>query len=333
MAFSLPAPVLGETDVTLNGRDHVVSLPRMFRLSNGGVLQNGRIRARVYGRPGKPVVLAAGGVSASRILRTEGADVGWWTEVVRRGGGLDLDRHQVIGVDFLPDADARPIAVSTQDQARAFAIALDALSVERLHGFVGASYGGMVALAFAALFPERIDRLVTISAAEKAHPMATALRGVQRRVVQSAARLGDARAGLSLARQIAMTTYRTEEEFADRFGPEPGKHSDTFDICDYLIARGDAYAALETPERFLALSESLDRHRVDPKLVRAATLCIGVPGDRQVPVDDSRRLADSVAGEGRFAALPSRFGHDAFLLEPERLNALLREFLQTHAND
>mgnify|MGYP001147286652 CR=1 FL=1 len=61
---------------------------------------------------------------------------------------------------------------------------LDHLQLATLRAIVGASYGGMVALAFAARWPRRVERLFVMSAADRTHPMATAWRSVQRRTVR-----------------------------------------------------------------------------------------------------------------------------------------------------
>src|SRR5690606_22014669 len=106
-------------------------------------------------------------------------------------------------------------------QARAIAALLDHLGIARLHAIVGASYGGMVALAFAALFPERVGRVVAIGAAHESHPMATALRALQRRVVRLGLAAGAQREGLAIARGMARTTYRSAVEFARRCAGAP----------------------------------------------------------------------------------------------------------------
>lgn len=61
----------------------------------------------------------------------------------------------------------------------------DHLGIERLHAVVGSSLGGMASLAAAAEFPDRVARLVTISAAVRPNPMSIAIRYTQRRALVS----------------------------------------------------------------------------------------------------------------------------------------------------
>ena len=68
---------------------------------------------------------------------------------------------------------------------------------------------------------ERVEQLVVISAADRAHPMATAWRSVQRRIVRFALAAAGPAEGLELARALAMATYRSPEEFAARFALAP----------------------------------------------------------------------------------------------------------------
>src|SRR3546814_9638523 len=84
----------------------------------------------------------------------------------------------------------------------------------------------MVALSLGQHFPARVKRIVVISAGASAHPAATALRELQRRVVALGIAEGAAAEALSIARGMAMLSYRTSEEFERRFagglgGEEP----------------------------------------------------------------------------------------------------------------
>ena len=289
----------------------------------------GPILARISGNPEGPVVVALGGISADRFV-CDGRDggPGWWPGFVGPGCAVDPRRHCILGLDFLADPAGRH-APSTQDQARMVAAALDAAGLARADAIVGASYGGMVALAFAQLHPSRVVRIVVISAAASPHPAATAARELQRRVVELALRHGDPE-GLSIARGMAMLTYRTPEEFETRFrgGLDVDDSLGTSDAGNYLRARGKAFARIMSPQRFLSLSASIDRHRVDPALIDTPALLVGAETDSLVPPGDMRALAGALAGQAELHLRHCRYGHDMFLKESRAIGEIARSFLE-----
>ena len=79
--------------------------------------------------------------------------------------------------------------------------------------------------------------------------------------------------------------------------------------------------------RWIALSDSLDRHTVAPGAIRCPLTVIGFTSDRLVPIDDSRDLAAHAPNLRRFIEAPSIFGHDAFLKECERVSHALHDIL------
>lgn len=316
--WSAPAGAPPPVDVS-------VLLPGDFRLASGEALSRPELRLRLFGPDDAPAVAVAGGISAGRSVADGAGEEGWWRDIVGPGAAIDTRTTRVLGFDFLPNPGETARTITTGDQARALSHALSAIGVKSLAAFVGASYGGMLALAFAEQFPARLEKLCVISAADRPHAASTALRGIQRRIVEFARNAGDPKAGLSLARQLAMTTYRTPEEFDARFAHRPGARAgDPYAVCDYLIARGDAYAM--APERFVTLSDSIDRHHVDPARIAARSLFIAVTEDRLVPAADTRRLASSVRA-ARYAGISSLYGHDAFLKEHGVIAPLVRNFL------
>ncbi len=315
-----------EGDCRTVWRDGVIALPADFTLESGERLSEPRIGVRLYGNSKNPVVAVAGGISAGRIVADTRDQKGWWRDYVAAGRSVDLNSFCVLGFDFLPNAEEHATTISTNDQARALALALDALNIERLNAFVGSSYGGMVALAFATAHPSRIENLVVISAAEKPHPFGTALRGVQRRIVEFARQSGDAAQGVALARQLAMVSYRTPGEFAARYPHAPvDAAGDPYAVCDYLIARGAAFEM--DPQRFVTLSDSIDRHAVDLTNICARTLFIAAQGDQLSPPVDVRRCAAGVH-RARYVEIASQYGHDAFLKEAASIGPFIQRFLK-----
>jgi homoserine O-acetyltransferase len=307
---------------TAPGRDVRAFIPDDFRLESGQPLAAGEITGRLHGPAHGPLVFVAGGISSGRFATR------WWSWAVRNGGPIDLDRVRVLAFDLLPGAGEAGVTLTTTDQARLLALLLDSLGEPRVDVFVGASYGGCIGLAFAAAFPEQIGELAVISAAHRTHPAATARRGVQRRLLAFARDCGREAEGIALARELAMTTYRTADEFALRFASTPpAEAGDPYPVCDYLIARGADYAGATSADRWITLSDSLDRHTVEPEAVRCPLTVIGFTSDGLVPIEDSRDLAARAPNLRRLIEAPSIFGHDAFLKERELVSRALHDLL------
>lgn len=285
-----------------------------------GVAFTSTIQAyELIGAARAPVVVALGGISASRRV------ISWWGDVAGPGRFVDTTRFRVLGLDWRDGgagADGRPErAISTHEQACALAEALDALAIERIHTLIGASYGGMVGLAFAERFPERVEQLAIISAPARAHPMSTALRAIQRRIVELGLETGRQFDAMVLARALAMTTYRTAAEFSERF--------DAGSVESYLLHHGEKFARRFTPARFLALSLSADSHRIAPEDGRTPATFVAVEGDTIVPREQMVDLAGRWGAASRLVLAPSRVGHDAFLAEPETVGSILRNVLDS----
>jgi homoserine O-acetyltransferase len=331
VAESIVAPLVVE--------EGVLELPGAFPLHFGGELRELRLAWRLAGAAQAPVIAVLGGISAGRqVFSTDTSTRGWWREVVGPGCALDASRFRVLGIDFLGGSGATTgpktgqsdfPSISAFDQATLLAKLLANLNVSKLHAIVGASYGGMVALAMAERFPELVERIVVISAADRPHPIASAWRSVQRATVRALAARGAGAEGLKLARALAMTTYRSTQEFKQRFDGEPIKTELGFrlPVEDYLYARGQAYADSYVPEAFVCLSESIDLHRVEPSRIRTPTTLVGVREDQLVPLADMQSLHERLGGPKQLIEISSLFGHDAFLKESTALRAVFAQSL------
>lgn len=335
----LASPLVPVTPV----REGVLQLDQPFALHLGGRLDGIRVAWRVTGNPDGPMVAALGGISAGRAVADVGtSEKGWWCDVMGAGKALDTERYQVLGIDFLGGSGATtgPRAgqtnfpsISSYDQADILRRVVEHLRAAPLAAIIGASYGGMVALAFAERFPQLVKHVVAISAADRPHPMATAWRSVQRAMVRYATKIGDAPEGLRLARALAMATYRSPEEFAVRFSGAPTRIDGRFQfpVESYLLARGDAYAATYVPEAFVCLSESIDLHAVDAARIRVPVTLVGIIEDQLIPIPDLRSLQARLGGGASLVELSSLYGHDAFLKEGSALEPVFARALEAQA--
>ena len=313
--------------------DETLSLPGPLTLHYGDVLPDARVAFRLVGPADAPVVAVLGGISAHRIVAGDAGEA-WWPEIVAPGLGVDTRHFRVLGIDYLggrglsstPQSGGRFPPLSSYDQADALYAVVRHLRLESLHAIVGASYGGMVALCYAQRYPQWLNRIVILSAADKSQVLSTAWRSVQRQIVREAIARGDGAAGLKLARALAMATYRSAVEFQLRFGAAPVRSADgfRFPIEDYLFARGDDYVQKYRAESFLVLSESLDLHRVDATQVHTPATLIAVREDQLVPFDDMQALAARLNGPRQLIEINSIFGHDAFLKEAAALTPIIK---------
>ena len=292
------------------------------------------LRYEVLGHEDLPAVFVTGGISAHRHVGSSEAfgEAGWWETQTGAGRAFDPSQHCIVGIDWLGSDGTLDAVIDPADQADAVAAVLDALRIERLRAFVGCSYGAMVGLQFAARHAGRVNHLVAISGAHRAHPFSSAWRALQRRAVALGALQCDEAHGLALARQLAILSYRTPEEFAERF--DAAKIVDgrvRVAAEDYLDYCGTQYTARTSPVAFQRLSESIDLQSVEPENIRTSTTVVAVEEDRLVPVEDSLALAQRLRGATRVEVLRSLYGHDAFLKEEAAIATILTHALQAAA--
>lgn len=187
--------------------DCSIPLPSNFSLERSPLVIGGDIQARLVGSAQAPVVLVLGGISATRHVTdftvSEFPQKGWWRDGVGTDQALDLQKFRILSFDFLPGNETETeIDITPGDQAKLAKIVCDYFGIERLHAFIGYSYGGMVALQFGARFPHRTRQLIIASASHRPHPMGTAWRSIQRKMVRFGLETQRPERALSLAREI-----------------------------------------------------------------------------------------------------------------------------------
>src|SRR5581483_5782742 len=305
-------------DITI--REGILEVPGEVALYHGGKLSGMRIAWRIAGPANAPVVCALGGISAHRrVCLTDDPRHSWWNQIAGPERPLDSNRYRILSFDYLggssestgPEDGGTFPNISSYDQADVLLRLLNHLGLKSLRAIAGGSYGGMVALAFGHRYPERVSHLIVIGASDRANPMATAWRTVQRRIVRFATECGRPKDGLQLARALAMTTYRSSEEFTARFNAPPTREEGEFlfPVEQYLFARGSDYASRYRPESFLCLSESIDLHRVDAGSLFVPTTAVAIREDQLVPLSDVRAMVARLP-VGRLHEISSICGHD-----------------------
>jgi homoserine O-acetyltransferase len=299
-----------------------------LKLRHGGEVAT-PLRYELVGNEAGRLLIVAGGISAGRhaLSSTQYPEPGWW-EMQR--AAFVPERYRLLSVDWI-GADGRiDLPIDPCDQADGISSLLAQLGLGKAAAFIGASYGGMVGMHLAARHPDRLGALLAISAAARPHPYSSACRSLQRQALSLGESLGDPQAGIALARAMAMLTYRTPQEFADRFAAQPkierGRVSVGAD--DYLAAQGARHGRRMSATAYRRLSESIDLHHLDAAKLRVPLTLAAVDQDALVPAPDITALADAVPG-ARLEIIRSRYGHDAFLKEDGQVAAIITQFLSS----
>ncbi len=278
---------------------------------------------------GSRLLLAGGGISAGRhvLASPEFPELGWWQA---QASSFDLGDFRLLAIEWVGGDGELDLPIDAADQADAIVALIDHLAIERADAFIGASYGGMVALQFAARHPNRCSAILVISAADVSHPFASACRSLQRRALELGEASGDSASGVALARAMAMLTYRTPGEFAERFSVAPRIEEGRVLVGadDYLDHHGRRHVERMSAVAYRRLSESIDLHRVDPADIRIDASFAAVDSDALVPAQDVEALAAAISS-ARFQLIHSVFGHDAFLKEEGQVAAVVTDFLQS----
>ncbi len=315
------------------------------------------------GDSNKPVVVVLGGISANRYVayghnpqqtRFKGNPAlrGWWEDFVGHRNAIDVEKYSVLSFDY-PGGNSRlsqqsqfqspvinnsatqtivaPLATSlgslpitTYDQADALNRILERLEIKKVAAIIGSSYGGMVSLAFSERYPDKIYRQLVISAASESHQRSKAFRSIQREIVKLCHQYNDVDSGLALARQLGMITYRSIDEFEQRFSDnQPQK------VTDYLKFHGEKFARNFDPGSFLTLSESIDNHVINASSISTETTLVSVDSDELVFQSQIEKLAQTLSGKTTHYPIQSIYGHDAFLKEVTQLSNIIQTFLET----
>ena len=351
-----------------------------FRMHRAGHLQSPTMAYETWGELNEAkdnAVLIFGGLSPSAHAASSDGDMtpGWWEDMIGSGLPIDTDTYFVICVNSLGSCfgSTGPASVdpntgeqyrltfpvlTLEDIAEAAYLVVLHLGIGRLHSVIGCSMGGMSGLAFCVRHPDAVSRFVSISSASRALPFSIAVRSLQREMIRSDPKwlkgeydLGDPPiTGQRLARKLGMMTYRSAEEWAQRFGRERstdhGRIEDQFvaefSVESYLENHAKKFSGAFDPNCYLYLSHASDLFDLAEyggsleagfkrlKLDRA--MVIGVRTDILFPVAQQRELADgisSVCPDTRFVELDCIRGHDSFLVDMDAFRPVICEFFES----
>ena len=296
---------------------------------------------------------------------------GWWDVMVGPGMAFDTRKYFVIcsnvlggcsgttGPESIDPATGLPYGltfplVTIEDMVNAQAAVLDHLGVQQLVAVVGGSVGGMQALAWAKLYPQRVRTCIGVATTPRLGAQAIGFNEVGRQAILADPnfRGGDYHGkdqpeqGLAIARMVGHITYLSDESMRAKFGrrlQDRAYHAfdfvTEFEVESYLAYQGRKFVDRFDANTYLYMTKAMDYFDLASGFDSVAEaladcdvrwLLLTFSSDWLFPTYQTKGLLDALRATGKevsFAEIPSPYGHDAFLLEPEEQRRYIEPFL------
>jgi homoserine O-acetyltransferase len=246
--------------------------------------------------------------------------------------------------------------LTIRDMVRAQARLLDHLGIETVHAAVGGSMGGFQVLQFAVSYPGRCRLAIPIATAGRQSAQNIAFNVIGRQSIMTDPRWkkGDyydsepPLDGLSIARMVGHVTYLSDETLRRKFGRRTrngcqgnGMHlgEPYFEVESYLHHKGNTFTKRFDANSYLYITRALDLFDLAPgcETLEAAFrdcktrfLVLSFSSDWLYPPYQSRELVEGIRANGlsaEYHEIESSYGHDAFLLEAEKMEDHVSRFL------
>ncbi|GMI47251.1 hypothetical protein TrCOL_g10540 [Triparma columacea] len=351
-----------------------------FKLESGETLPTATLNYRTYGALNEAkdnVIVVCHALTGNASLD------GWWGGLLGEGKAFDTNKYLVVCCNILGSCygSTSPTSidpstslpygitfpdVSVQDGVRLqLALLKEGIGASSIKSVIGGSFGGMQTLEFAVQTSSPHSPPNPPSSSPKPYvrsciPIACGTRHtawqigiseVQRQCIYKDPKwlngnftpTDPPRAGLELARQIGMISYRTKDAYDNKFGRETkngveyGKYAH-WEVKSYLEYQGEKFLERFDPITYIKLTEQMDSHDVGRGRggcasalgqVKIPVCVMGIDSDVLYPIEQQREIYDLLGGGGgrKFIEIKSEAGHDGFLLEQEQVGRGIQEFL------
>jgi len=357
-----------------------VTLEGRFNMHRAGHLESPTAAYETWGELNAACdngILIFSGLSPSAHAASSAGDLsaGWWEDMIGPGLPLDSNNYYIICVNSLGSCfgSTGPASVNPEtgevyrltfptltleDVAEAAYGVVRLLGIEQLHTVIGCSMGGMSGLAFCVRHPQAARGFISISSATRALPFSIAVRSLQREMIRSDPKWINGNydpadppiTGQRLARKLGMMTYRSPEEWIQRFGRQRTTATEenvndpfkiAFSVEAYLDNHANKFSGGFDPNCYLYLSRASDLFDLAEhggslesgfsRLDLEQALVIGVETDILFPLQQQREIAaglGAVCSDTKLVELDCIRGHDSFLVEMDAFRPVICNFFE-----
>ena len=342
------------------------NVPR-FSLESGKVLKDVKVRYRTWGElnsNGDNALVVCHALTGNASLDS------WWGDLLGPGLPFDTDKYFVVCANVLGSCYGTTGPTSTnpetndayksdfphvtvRDSVRLHSeLIRDALGVQSIKSVIGGSMGGMQALEWMFLGEDFVRSACPLACGTHHHTWQIAISESQRAALYADPKFmgglydpaDPPNGGLSVARQIAMISYRSHRAYEKKFGRQRAKGEDeddlssTFDVEGYLRHQGEKFLSRFDANSYITVTQLMDSHDVGRGRggensalggLKQPALVVGIDSDALYPISEQEALSTMIPN-CEFHAIRSDEGHDGFLLEQDQIGSLIEKFLDKH---
>jgi homoserine O-acetyltransferase len=142
--------------------------------------------------------------------------------------------------------------------------------------------------------------------------------------------------GLSVARQIAMISYRTHHAYDAKFGRNINAVTGEWEVANYLHYQGTKFLDRFDAVTYVKLTQQMDTHDVGRnreggvegalRSIKCPVLVMGIDSDLLYPLCEQQILINQIP-RADFHIIRSPAGHDGFLIEQTQVSENIIKFL------
>ena len=299
--------------------------------TNSGREYNISLSYQLFGKElfSAPVVLVNHALTGNSDVTEE---KGWWKQLIGKNQVIDTEKYTVLcfnipgnGYDnfFIDDYED----FTSSDIANIFLQGLEILNIKRLHAIIGGSLGGGIGWEMLTKNPQLAEIFIPVACDYKTHDWLHAQCLVQKFL------LNQNDEPLQKARIHAMLCYRTPESLNNRFQNKFNQEKQRLESEDWLIYHGNALNdrfSLKSYKLMNHLLMNINADEVQLEKIEAQIHFIAVDTDLFFPATEIRMCFEELKKNKDnvfYHEIKSIHGHDAFLMEYEQLNTIIKNIL------
>lgn len=251
--------------------------------------------------------------------------------------------------------------VTVGDWVKMEAMLLDYLGIDCLYAIVGGSLGGQQALEFSLAYPDRVKKCIILASGPKLPAQGLGFNAVARYCIQNDPNFNGGNYygtgknplnGLAAARMLAHITYLSGKGMDTKFGRRwqedvKARHKSfgiEFAVESYLNHQGHSFVKRFDANSYLYIIRAMDYYDAaatwgNGDLVKACSrfkaqvMIVTFSSDWLYPPEECKPLVTALMRNKHsvtYVKVESSYGHDAFLVEVDKVGRLLRAFLQSN---